>query len=502
MVNVAKENNIDILRQVASLALRENSTLHERIEKLMAEVATLRGDTPEQLELELAALRELLAARERQIFGKSSERRPPSQPSGDDPEQEAAPQTGHGPTDQTQLDYAEEIHQLSQEEQHCDHCGGDLAEMGDQSEDSEEITVVERRFVVVRHRRRKYRCRCNGTIKTASGPPKLIPGGRYSTEFAVEVAIGKYLDHMPLERQVRIMARQGLCVTSQTLWDQIRAVVGHLEPTYEALRQAVLESLLVHADETRWWLLNDKPSPWWAWSVASEAGVFYRILSARSAKAARRVLNGYQGIVLCDGYKVYGSLARTDRHIKLAHCWAHVRRKFIEAEVYYPACSQMLEWIGKLYAMERQVPWLPGQETEQRLAQRAKLRDEHARPLVEQMKRWATNQPVLPRSSFGKAVGYLLDLWTGLTRFLDDPRIPLDNNPVERAIRGPVVGRKNHYGSRSRRGTEVAAVLYSLIESAKLLGIDPKAYLLKATLAAIKNPGTVTLPGDLTPETH
>ena len=496
MVNVAQESNIDILRQVALLALRENSTLHERVEKLMAEVSKLRGDTPEQLELELAELREMLAARNRQLFGKSSEKRPRSTALLEADQEEEKLQTGHGPTEQKQIECVEKMHELAPEDQQCDQCGGELSEMGDQSEDSEEISVVERRFVVVRHRRQKYRCRCNATVKTAPGPPKLIPGGRYSPEFAVEIAIGKYLDHLPLERQVRILERQGLSVTSQTLWDQIDALARHLEPSYKALGKAILDSPVIHADETRWPLLSEKPSPWWAWCVASETGVFYRILGSRSAKAAQSVLSGYQGIVLCDGYKAYVSLSRGHPNFTLAHCWAHVRRKFLEAEAHYPTATQMLDWIGELYALERQVPWIPGQETDERRSQRAQLRNEQARPLVEQMMHWAAHQSVLPRSSLGKAVGYLLERRSGLTRFLDDPRIPLDNNRVERAIRGPVVGRKNHYGSRSRRGTEVAAVLYSLIETAKLLGVEPHAYLLKATLAAIREPGTVTLPGD------
>jgi transposase len=497
VVKVAEESNIDILRQVALLALRENSTLFKRVEKLMAEVSKLRGDTPEQLELELAELREMLAARNQQLFGKSSEKRPRSGALLGAAQQQEKPQTGHGPTEQKQLECIEKVHQLAAEEQHCDQCGGDLAEMGEQSEDSEEISVVERRFVVVRHRRRKYRCRCNATVKTAPGPPKLIPGGRYSPEFAVDTAIGKYLDHLPLERQVRIMMRQGLTITSQTLWDQIEALARHLEPSYEALGKAILSSPVIHADETRWPLLSEKPSPWWAWCVASEVGVFYRILGSRSAKAAHSVLNGYQGIVLCDGYKAYVSLSRGHPNCTLAHCWAHVRRKFLEAEPNYPVASQMLDWIGELYALERQVPWVPGQESDERLAQRAQLRNEQARPRVEEMMHWATHQAVLPRSGLGKAVGYLLELRSGLTRFLDNPRIPLDNNRVERAIRGPVVGRKNHYGSRSRRGTEVAAILYSLIETAKLLGVEPHDYLLKATHAAIQAPGAVTLPGDL-----
>ena len=447
--------------------------------------------------LYLPELREMLAARNQQLFGKSSEKRSRSTALLETDGQEQTLKAGHGPTEQNQLECVEKVHELAAEDQHCDQCGGDLAEMGEQSEDSDEISVVERRFVVVRHRRRKYRCRCNATVKTAPGPPKLIPGGRYSPEFAVETAIGKYLDHLPLERQVRIMMRQGLTITSQTLWDQIEALARHLTPSYEALGKAILASPVIHADETRWPLLSEKPSPWWAWCVASEMGVFYRILGSRSAKAARSVLRGYQGIVLCDGYKVYLSLSRGDPNFILAHCWAHARRKFIEAEPHEPRASQMLDWIGELYALERQVPWVPGQETQQRLAERSQLRNEKARPLVEQMMQWATQQSVLPRSNFGKAVRYLLELRPGLTRFLDDPRIPLDNNRVERAIRGPVIGRKNHYGSRSRRGTEVAAILYSLIETAKLLGVEPHDYLLKATHAAIQEPGTVTLPGDL-----
>jgi len=114
-------------------------------------------------------------------------------------------------------------------------------------------------------------------------------------------------------------------------------------------------------------------------------------------------------------------------------------------------------------------------------------------PLVAELRAWAHRQRALPESSLGKAISYMLGLWTGLTRFLDDPRIPLDNNATERGLRGMVVGRKNHYGSRSKRGTEVAALFYSLIESAKLCGVEPKAYLLQAVRAALANPGTVTL---------
>ena len=125
---------------------------------------------------------------------------------------------------------------------------------------------------------------------------------------------------------------------------------------------------------------------------------------------------------------------------------------------------------------------------------RGRLRSERSREIIGRIQEWAREQKPLPKSGLGLAISYMHGLWPGLTAFLEDPNIPLDNNAIERGLRGLVVGRKNHYGSRSRRGTEVAAILYSLFESAKLCGVEPKAYVLKATLAAIAKPGTVTLP--------
>ena len=181
-----------------------------------------------------------------------------------------------------------------------------------------------------------------------------------------------------------------------------------------------------------------------------------------------------------------------------------MRRKFVEAEPHYPGpCAEVLDLIGQLYAVERACPRAVGAADE---AEQTELRQrgpacarERSAPLVAAIRAWAQQQRALPESSLGKAIAYMLGLWPGLTRFLDDPRIPLDNNATERALRGMVIGRKNHYGSRSQRGTEVAALFYSLIESAKLCGVEPKAYLLQAARAALATPGTVTLPHALLP---
>jgi transposase len=497
----------DVLRQIAVLLERENDRLHAKLTALTRELSHLRGEDASAAQRQLEALKEILAHREQALFGDSSEKRPrPTTAAAPAP---AAPsQRGHGPKAQPALPIVDMVYELAASERTCTACGGVLDEMTGQTEASEEITVVERRFVMLRQLRKKYRCACNGCIETAPGPLRLAAhpdrrGRRYSADFAVEVAIGKYLDHLPLERQVRMMRREGLAIDSQTLWDQLDAAATILAPTYAALRQQVQTAPVIGADET-WWrvLVGPGNKRWWAWSLTSETAVTYTILESRSQEAARQVLNGYQGIVVADGYGAYEALARAGPRFTLAHCWAHVRRKFVEAEPHYPgSCGEVLDLIGQLYAVERECPPRMGPATEadtnELQGQRARLRTERSAPLVAAIRAWGHQQRALPESGLGKAIAYMLGLWPGLTRFLDDPRIPLDNNATERALRGMVIGRKNHYGSRSRRGTEVAALFYSLIESAKLCGVEPKAYLLRALRAALATPGTVTLPHTL-----
>jgi transposase len=499
--------DVDTMRQVAVLLERENDRLHGKLTALTRELSQLRGEDASAAQRQLDALKEILAHREHALFGASSEKR--SQPVAAAPAPAAPPPRGHGPKAQPALPVVDMVYELTPSDRTCAACGGVLREMAGQTEDSEEITVVERHFVMLHQLRKKYRCTCNGCVATAPGPLRLAThpdrrGRRYSADFAVEVAIGKYLDHLPLERQVRMMRREGLAIDSQTLWDQLEAAATILRPTYEALRQHVQAAPVIGADET-WWRVCVGPAGkrWWAWSLTSATAVTYTILESRSQEAARQVLNGYRGIVIADGYSVYAALARAGPRFTLAHCWAHVRRKFVEAEPHYPGpCAEVLDLIGQLYAVEQACPRVGvGDEDEQtELRQRrAHLRAERSAPLVAAIRAWAQGQRALPESSLGKAIAYMLGLWPGLTRFLNDPRIPLDNNATERALRGMVIGRKNHYGSRSRRGTEVAALFYSLIESAKLCGVEPKAYLLRALRAALATPGTVTLPHTLAP---
>ena len=504
MSRLEEISDVKTLQQVASHLEKSTIRLAKENAKLKAENTRLKyGDADPQLELDL--LKEQLAAMRRQIFSESSERTP--RETKPDLDEAKKSRRGHGPKSQPNLPVEEVRHTLKEEDRTCAICGETLTEMGDQAEQSEEITVVGVEYKILNHRRQKYRCRCNEQVMTAPGPAKLIPGGRYSVDFAVHVAEQKYLDHLPLERQVKAMSRAGLDTTSQTLWDQINVLARFLEPTYRALCKMSLESGVVYADETFWRNHeNSGTSNWWTWCVASDDIATYRILNSRSQKAAKKVLSGFEGVAMTDGYTAYQSLARSSPNLKLAHCWAHVRRKFLEAADFDRDLSeQAAGLINRLFEIEREVPRAGPDATDddrqQILGLRRRLRQEKSKPVVKELLEWGGRHDgaVLPRSKLGKAISYMLKLWEGLTLFLDDPRVPLDNNAAERALRGVVVGRKNHYGSKSKRGTEVAAIFYTLFETAKLSGVDdPGAYVTLAAKRAIADHGAVTLPSDLT----
>ena len=497
-VGLATETDLERLRQMALLLEAENARLHRRLVELTRALAQAQGAAHAQLELEIQRLQEQLAARTRALFGPSSERRGGGEPA--EAPRAPAPPRGHGPRAQAALPLVEIVHTRLGEAAPCPQCGGTLEPWHDQYEEAEEIDVVERSFRIVRHRRQKYRCECGGCIVTAPGPAKLVPGGRYSVDFAVTVAVAKYLDHLPLARQVRQMARAGLTVDTQTLWDQLLALSHHLTPTYEALLADVLTAPVLGADETTWQLMEPgRSKTWWVWALCRPDAVVYRLLGTRSAAGAATVLGDYRGIVLCDGYAAYRALAkrgteeRAGPTITLAHCWAHVRRQYVEAEPSYPQTAEILARIGELYVAEAAARETAAGEPGVLLAERRA----RVAPVVEAIRTWVAQQRALPQSALGKALAYTTELWPGLVAFLDHAAIPVDNNATERALRGIALGRKNHYGSRSERGTRVAALCYTLLESAKLAGVEPAAYLAEATRRAIATPGTVTLPRDL-----
>lgn len=481
---IERETDVVRLREMAKLLARENQRLVAKVVELTKKLATATGADRAQLELELNKL-------QKQLAGDDDERRAPKNERrgkrGDEAKVDA-PQTGHGPKAQPSLDIEIQQWLLDEADRTCPSCGGDLQEWAGQADESEEIDVVERRFVLRKHRRQKYRCGC-GHCETAPGPRRWLAGGRYSGAFAVSVAVAKYLDHMPLERLCRQMNRQGLDVDSNTLFDQLWALSRLVKPAYDRLASVQHGRPYLNVDETTWPMLDGSKN-WHIWDVVSDVAAYYVIRDGRDTQKARDLLASYEGYIVSDGYVVYASLAKEFPNLKHCACMVHARRKFIECRDQFPReTERILDLIGKLYEIE-------GRASTRE--ERARLRETESRLVVAELQRVLVASACAPGDALDKAIQYTSRRWSKLTRFLDDPDIPLDNNAAERALRGPVVGRKNHYGSKSLRGTEVAAIFYSLLESAKLVGINPEDYL-RTCLQAHMEGATIPLPHELVP---
>lgn len=489
-MRIEGERDIEQLRAKALVLLQENARLSKKMVELLKENLALKGMSPQQLQQALELIDEELnrTKAEPETRSPSSERRGSSAGSSEKKEQ-----TGHGPKAQPRLPVVEQLHELDAADQVCGECGGQLEWWPGQDDETEEVDVVERRFVMKKHVRRKYRCKC-GCIEMPDMPTRLVPGGRYSNDFAVEVADDKYNNHLPLERQARKMGSEGLDVDNQTLWDQVLALSRKLEPAWEELLRDAIHQKVVGFDETRWEVLTKgsaSKKSWTMWQLSTHRSVYFTIAEDRDAAAGNALLKGFRGIALGDAAVVHKSMAR-DGDFRLAFCWSHGRRKFIEAESNDPVRSkQFLDMAEELFAIEAQAP--PGPSGDEL---RKKLRNEKSKPVVARIKEWLIGQRFLPGSAIGTAIKYIAGHWDGLVVFLDEPAVPIDNNRTERGFRGPALGRNNFYGSHSKQGTKVAAIFYSLIETAKLNGVDPKRYL-KVALAAALAGEHIPLPFEL-----
>lgn len=499
LARLDRVDDLQTAKEWAKLYARENARLRRDLADVIEKLARAEGkDASQQLALRLTQLQEQLESLQNKMFGDSSERRLKD----DDTEAKDEPEKkrrGHGPRDQPNLRREPLPLEIPEEHRDCPVCGEKMKEWVGQADTSEQITARVREYFVQQIIAKKYRCDCGGAIKTAPKPVSHIKGGRYSLDFAIEVAVDKYVNHLPLDRQRRMMKRAGLTIDTQTLFDQIAGLAAHLEPVYDAIRHYILGADVLGADETWWRLMASKGSKrWWVWTLAVPNAVWHGIRPSRSAATAREFLGDFEGTVLVDGYQAYETLAAENTKLRLANCWAHARRKFVEAEPNYPQCATALDLIGQLFEIDRGLPNPAELDGDARLAAerlRHERRNEIGPPILAKLREWALAQQGLPKSTLRRAIEYMLTYWKGLTAFLDDPYIPLDNNGTERALRGVVIGRKNHYGSRSERGTQVAAILYTVLETCLLNGVDPRAYLKRAVERAVLV-GDVVLPWD------
>lgn len=482
MLDLKNEKDLERLREIALLQKSQLEHLTALLAKKCAELEKLKG-RPGELQATLNLLEQLQAAAS--VGDAAATPTQPDERSPRNPRDEEDGAPGHGPTHQPALEHVPLDCTLEEDQRCCPSCRGTMKPLEGQVDTSEMIDVVEVKYQVVQVRRQKYVCRCGGAVETAPGPERAILGGRYSLRFALKVAFDKYVAHLPLERQARLMGYQGLVVTSQTLWDQLWAVVDLLEPTYDRIFAQLRAGPVIGVDQTGWPdLENPRLPPWQMWCITAPGLVYHQIRDDKSAATFIDLLGDYQGWVVADALGTHQAGARECRGIRLAACWAHVLRRFRDAVADFPDAQLMLAWIGDLYRIDHRA-----QDAEER----RRLRSTESRAVTAKMKTWMEGTRALKTTTLGKAIRYTLAIWSRLTLFLDDPGIWLDNNATERGLRGPVVGRKNHYGSKSARGTRAAAVLYTLVESAKASGVDPIAYLNAVALRARREGTAATL---------
>jgi transposase len=357
-------------------------------------------------------------------------------------------------------------------------CGCALTRIGEDV--SEKLDYAPGQFSVERHIRSKWACKACETIVQAPVAPHVIDKGIPTTNLLAQVLISKYADHLPLYRQEQIYARAGVELSRSTLADWVGRCGVELTPLVERLRACLLGHAVLHADETPVPMLSPGKKKThrayiWAYATPHAApvqAVVYDFQPSRSGQACRDFLADWQGKLVCDDYQGYK--AGFARGVMEIGCWGHARRKFFEltGQGDSPIGDQALETIGLLYEIERDVTDEPPDE-------RRRIRQAKSRPVVEKLRAWLIHQrsELTNGTRTAKAIDYSLKRWDALTRYLDDGEVPIDNNWIENQIRPWALGRKNWLFAGSLRSGQRAANVMSLIQSAKINGLDPQAYL-------------------------
>jgi transposase len=375
---------------------------------------------------------------------------------------------------------------IEPEDTNCPCCQAPMHVIGEET--SQRLDVIPAQLRVIVTHRPKYACRaCEQAVVQAPAPERLIKGGLPTEAMVASILVAKYAWHLPLYRQAQMLLAQGLDIKRAILAFWVGYAAAELKPIYLRLRELILASGKIAVDETVAPVLDPgrgrtKKGYFWAiarddrsWGGTDPPAVAYSYAPGRGAVHALKLLEHYRGVVQCDGYAAYKNIADTacGEAITLAFCWAHLRRRFfdIAKDGYAPIASEALERIAALYAIEKTI------RGDSAGARRA-VRQEKSKPLVLALKAWFEQQltRVSGKSLIAEAIRYALHHWDGLTRFLDDGRIELDTNLVERCIRPIVLNRKNALFAGHDKGAENWACIASLIETCKLHGVEPQAY--------------------------
>ena len=360
-------------------------------------------------------------------------------------------------------------------------CGAPMKRIGEDV--SEKLDYVPGVFCVHRHVRGKWACACCQTLVQVPVEPHVIDKGIPTPGLLAQVLVGKYADHLPLYRQEAIFGRAGVEIARSTLAQWVGSCGVELQPLVDALKRDILDRRVVHADETPVQMLQPgkgKTHRAYLWAYAAGAhedikAVVYDFCESRAGANAKAFLDQWRGSLVVDDFSGYKQLmGDAAGQITEVGCWAHARRKFhdLHQASQSQIAEQAIQQIAHIYAVERQAKGLGSQE-------RLRMRQEKSQPLVQTLYEWLmlNRQKVPEGSATAKAIDYTLRRWKALTRFLEDGQLPVDNNWIENQIRPIAIGRNNWLFAGSLRAGQRAAAAMSLIQSAKLNGHDPHAYL-------------------------
>ena len=468
------EDAVSSMRDVIERLQADLKYKQTKIEALNFEIARLKrwrfGSSSESLEASpQAVLFEAIVADTRVEDEAEQEERRPSLTSQPEPRRAVRSAL---PASLPRIDHHYEPEQLN-----C-ACGQPLKRIGEDV--SEQLDCVPAQFFVQRHIRGKYACLCCQTIQAAAIPAQIIDKGIPAPGLLAQVVIAKHDDHLPLYRQEEIYARSGVHIPRSSMAQWVGICGLRLAPLAEALREYILTQDVIHADETPVSLLapgrgKTKRAYMWVYrstDFVAQRAVLFDFTASRGGEHPRRVLGHFCGTLVTDDFSGYHALAA--QGVTAALCMAHARRKLFEAHKLNGSeiAGQAVLLIAKLYEIEREARGLDPPA-------RLQLRQQRSRPAADALHAWLTSQrlKLAKADATAKAIDYALTNWRALMRYLDDGNVPIDNNAAENAVRPLVVGRKNWLFVGSQQAGERAAVMMSLIESAKLNGHDPWAYL-------------------------
>lgn len=456
--------------------------LHQQVNDLSQDNQT-QAEEISELKTQVEYMREQLNLSKSKRFGKQSEKAPRG--TFNEAEQQAKAEPKHHKKGKQKLpEHLErETRVYTLDAPVCDCCQQSMHACGTQ--ESEQLKIIPEKVSVIRHQQTKYACRsCEQTqtksqIITASKPAQPIPGSVASPQALAAVVTAKYCDALPLYRQEDILKRGGLSISRTTLANWCIKAGQIVEPMVACFKQNLLASTVASADETTVQVLDepgkDASSKSYMWVYRS--GVFnaqpvvvYDYQPGRSHEYPKQFLQGFSGALQCDGYQAYDNI----EHVIPVACWAHARRKFNDAKTASPKktgrAQKALSFISKLYRIEAKAKdYSPDK--------RQALRQE-AIPILTQFKAWLDEaEPQLtPKSYIGKAVRYTLNQWEKLIRYTDDGQLSIDNNHTERDIRPFTTGRKNWLFSKTVKGAEASAILYSIVMTCRANDINPYYY--------------------------